>query len=408
MCIDSTSTVFWKKILYFVISNNLELSQRNLLILTFIYWIELLCVLCIYDLVIIKIYSSIQYYLQRLGQYAVIMKKIGITLFTIRLNYYVLRLSELLRLGWLSYGRVKESSVWIGLSKPPLSQVAIKIFRLFLSVPLILAFLSACFSLNIFVGNTNDYLLTIQEFLKNNLRVNISGIFLILPAFLSLITIIPVVFFFYFYSQKRDVRKIIDKENRQYFEEVVLLYEQLLIWIDRHLDKISKNFDNVIKWQDEIVEEILQKKVPNYIPKLNERYKFIEIDDLDELQDIITKLSSDRLVKFTRVFSVKRFDIWHLYFWDFFSLSEEDKIEDAFYTQKGITSKFDKLYTYPYDFTQEQIENMRKEESFILSFSIYDNLELLYRLKKASDSLRKYLYSSRMEQLILKTLNKDK
>lgn len=51
------------------------------------------------------------------------------------------------------------------------------------------------------------------------IKVNIGDIFSRLPALVALITIVPVIFFFYFYSQKRDVRKIIDKENSQYFEE---------------------------------------------------------------------------------------------------------------------------------------------------------------------------------------------
>lgn len=43
---------FGKIIVSQVISTNLNVSQGNLLALTFIYWIELLFVLLIYDLVI--------------------------------------------------------------------------------------------------------------------------------------------------------------------------------------------------------------------------------------------------------------------------------------------------------------------------------------------------------------------
>lgn len=398
-----------------VVFTNLKASQGNLFVLTFIFWFEILFILVIYDLVIIEVYSEISHYLRKLGRYTVRMKKVGIALYTIRLNYYFLRLSCLLRLGWVSYGSSERNSVWIGLSKQSLTQIVINIFRLLFSMPLILAFLSACFSLKIFVGDITYYLFRIQEFSKS--KINISDIFSRLPALVALTTIVPVIFFFYFYSQKRDVRKIIDKENNQYFEEVVLLYEQLLIWIDCHIYKISENFDYVINCQDLIVEEFLDKEVPNYISLAGKRYyisegiesfRFIEIADLTELREIITKLSSDRLMKFTRIFSVKRFDIWYFYFWDFHSLNKEEKIEKSFYTKKGMTFIFDKLHTYPYDFTQEQIEKRIKEESSLLSWSIYDKLELLYRLKRASDSLRKYLYSSRTERMILKALNKYK
>lgn len=410
---------FGKIIVSEVISTNLNVSQGNLLALTFIYLIELLFVLLIYDLVIIKLYSGISYYLCELGQFAVRMKKIGIALYTIRLNYYLLRLSKLLRLGWVTYGSGEKSSVWRGLSKLSLAQLLVNIFRIIISVPMLFAFLSACFSLGILKGDIAYYLYKLQEFLRGilQIKVNIGDIFSRLPALVALMTILPIVFFFYFYSQKRDVRKIIDKENSQYFEEVVLLYEKLLIWIDKHIYQLSENFDYAISCQDSIVETFLNKEIPNYsalvgkqyyIPRDIESFRFVEIADLTELREIIIKLSSDRLMKFTRIFSVKRFDIWYFYFWDFHTLNAEEKIEKSFYTKKGMTYKLAKRHTYQNDFTQEQIEKRRKEELSLLSWSIYDDLELLYRFKRVSDSLRKYLYSSRMERLILKALNKDK
>lgn len=410
---------FIDKIVFFINSINLEISQGNLLGLTFIYWLELLFLLLIYELVIMELYSGISYFLRELGQYAVRIKKGGFALCTIRLNYYLLRLTRLLRLGWVTYGGGEKNSVWIGLSKSSLSQLLLNIFRTISSLPMLLAFSLAYLSLKILSGDITQYLSKFQEFIKDilQLRVNIGDIFSRLPTLVALITIVPVIFFFYFYSQKRDVRKIIDKKNSQYFEKVVLLYEQLLIWIDRHIYKISENFDYVINCQDSIAEVFLKKEVPNYIalvgkqyyiPREIETFRFVEIADLTELKEIITELSSDSLERFTRMFSVKRFDIWYLYFWDFRSLRDEERIERVFYTKKGMISKLDNRRTYSRNFTQKQLEKERKDEQFRLSRSIYDDLELLYRLKRTSNSLRTYLYSSRMERLILKALSKDK
>ena len=166
-----------------------------------------------------------------------------------------------------------------------------------------------------------------------------------------------------------------------------------------------------------MVEMFLDNEIPNYSALVGKEYyrhrdiesfRFVEIEDLTELREIITKLSSDRLMKFTRILSAKRFDIWYLYFWDFHTLNNEETIEKSFYTKKGMISKLNKRHTYPYDFTQEKIEKSREEELFLLSFSIYNNLKLLYRFKRASDSLRKYLNSSTIDRLILKAFNKDK
>ena len=58
-----------------VISINLKASQGNLFILTFIFWLEILLLLVIYDLVIFNLYSIIRYYLRELGELAVRTKK---------------------------------------------------------------------------------------------------------------------------------------------------------------------------------------------------------------------------------------------------------------------------------------------------------------------------------------------
>ena len=400
-----------------------------LFVLTIIFWVEICCILVIYNLVIIRLYSGVSSCLSKLGQWAIRKKKVDIALYTIRLNYYLLRLSRLLRVGRATYGSSEKNSVWIGISKLSLTQLLLNIFGNIISIPMFLAFLSACFSLKILKGDIVYYLHKLQEFLRDilQIKVNISDIFSRLPALAALITILPSLFFFYFYSQKRYVRKIIDKENSQYFEEVVLLYENLLIWIDNHIYELSENFDYVIECQDSIVEIILKKKVPNYISLVGKQYyipgdietfRFIEVTDLTEFREIMSKLSSDRLRKYTRIFSVKRFDIQYLYFFDFHFpyffdfhfplLNEEVEIEKCFYTKKGVSSILDKCNTFPYDFTQEQIEKRRKEEQYSLSWSIYDNLKLLYKFNRVSNSLRKYLYSSRTERLLLKALNKDK
>lgn len=410
---------FWKIMINEVISTNLKVSQGNLFVLTFIFWLEIIFLLVIYDLVIFNLYSIIRYYLRELGEWAVRTKKVSCALYIIRLNYYFLRLSRLLRLGWVTYDSDEKSLVWIGISKLTLTKLIFNIFKIIISIPMLLAFLSACFSLRILRVDITHYLSKFQEILISilQIKVNISDVFLRLPAIVALVTILPTVFFFYFYSQKREVRKVIDKENGQYFEEVILLFERLLIWVNHHIYQISENFDYVINCQDSIIEMFLEKKIPNYVsltekkyyrPKGIEGFSFLDIANLSELEEIVTKLTSDRLIKFTRIFAVNRFDIWQFYLRDFNSLSEEEEIEKLFYTQKGMASKLANRYTYPYDVTKDKLEQERKEERLCLSCSIYSDLELLYRLMRMKNSLRSYLYSSRMERLILKVLNKDR
>lgn len=408
---------FWEIIVSEVISASLKVSQGNLLTLTFIYWIELLLVLLIYDVVILMIFSNISYGLKTLGQSAIRKKKLGVTLYLIRLNYYLLRLRRLLRLGWVTYGGGSENPVWRGLSKLSLTQRLVKYVRIIISVPMILAFLSACSSLGIFRGDIVYYLNKVQEFLRGvlQIKVNLGDIDSILSIFLALVAILKIIFSAYSYNSKRDARKIIDKENSQYYNEVVSLYRKLMVWIDDHIYQLSENLNYVITCQDSIVETILQKEVPNYKALVGNHYyiagdvdsfRFDETTNLTELREIITELLSDRLSKYTRILSEKRFDIWNLYLCDFYVLKEEN-MEEYFYTKNGMVSKFEKYDTNSYDFSKNRIEKRREELAFRLSWFLYDDLERLYRLKRASASLRKYLNSSMLDRLILGSLNKD-
>ena len=86
--------IFFRQVIVnLVVSTNLEISQGNLFVLTIIFWLEILSILVIYDLVIIELYSRVSYCLSKLGQWAIRTKKVSIALYTIRLNYYLLRLS---------------------------------------------------------------------------------------------------------------------------------------------------------------------------------------------------------------------------------------------------------------------------------------------------------------------------
>ena len=62
--------------------------------------------------------------------------------------------------------------------------------------------------------------------------------------------------------------------------------------------------------------------------------------------------------------------------------------------------------TFPVEFTTEQIKLRKKKEVSFLAYSIYNDLELLYKLNRACDSLKIYLYSSRIERIIIKALKK--
>ena len=135
-------------------------------------------------------------------------------------------------------------------------------------------------------------------------------------------------------SRKREVRNIIDKNDSRYFEEVVLLFESLMLWIEKHIYEIAENFDDVINKQDLIVDLILKKEMPHYSSSYDKsfynRSSFIEIKDIKKVEKIVNMLTSDRLKRFVRSFSVRKYDIWYLYYFEFSRLKSAAEIEKLF------------------------------------------------------------------------------
>lgn len=89
-------------------------------------------------------------------------------------------------------------------------------------------------------------------------------------------------------------------------------------------------------------------------------------------------------------------------------MNESEKVHRSFYTRSGVEGYISGIAELPYDINKEMFEGERNLESSILVSDIYKKLKLLYTLKRGSDALRKYLYSSRMEKVLVRVLQKEK
>ena len=389
----------------------------------FIFYLVILNIyLFLYEIILRKLYLSTSSKLEDLGEHAVRNGNIIRALFEVRFNYLVTRVYGFLNLGQVTYGHPNENKVWKGLNKASISHIVVAVFKFLVSIPALTSIVLSCISLRIFsfsnlsVGRIQD--LMIQSL---NLRVDLVDLASKLPLVATLLTLVPTVFFFYFYSQKRDVRKIINKERNKHLEESVLLYEKLMLWIDKNLYEISNNYDYVIRVQKSIVSLRMKKRVPNYflltgaspysIPRYRRNeinnFRFIELPEADEFAQIVGELLSDKLRRYSRALACRDYDLWELY-WNLLSLKDSKKVHWLFYTRSGVEDYISAMTELPHDINKEMFEEERKHESSILARDIYEKLELLYSLKRGSEALRKYLYSSRTEKVLVRVLQKEK
>lgn len=389
-----------------------SVGKGNLFLLTLVYLFLLILYLSVYDFLVMKVGHLVSLRLDKFGKELVQKENIKHALRVVRTGYLWEMIHRFLRLGWISYLLIERSDVWTVLSKASISQKFVSMFKILLSLPVILSFILSCFSLNILSFTE------IQEWVISSMKfkINLSDVFSSLPILVTILTLTPTIFFFYFYSQKRDVRKIIDREGNKRLEETVLLYEELLSWIDQNLYEISQNYDYVVRAQKSIVEIRLEKRISNYNALKYRRdysllqidnYIFIELPEVKDLVKVINKLLSDRLCRFTRLVALKSYAMWELY-WELFLLKDLDRAHYLFYTKCGMVNDISNRSKVFRDVTEEMLEKERGLESSILARDIYKNLKMLYVLKCGSDALRKYLYPSRTERVLVRAFQKEK
>ena len=391
-------------------------DKENLFLLTLIYSFLLILYLSVYDFLIMKIGHRVSMLLDKLGQALVQKEKVEHALRVVRIGYSWEMIYRFLRLNWFSYTPTDNNDVWAVLSKASISQNLVSLFKILLSLPVILSFILACFSLNILnFTEIQEWVISSLNF-KINLSDVFSDVFSGLPILATILTLIPTIFWFYFYSRKRDVRKIIDREEGRYLEEVVLLYKELMSWIDQNLYKISQNYDYVVRVQKSIVEIRLEKRISNCSAlkdRLNysllqiDNYRFIELPEVKDLVAVIDKLLSDRLCRLTRVVALKSYAIRELY-WELSTLKDLDRAHYSFYTKCGMVNDISNRSKVLLYVTEKNLEKEQEYESSTLAGDIYENLKMLYVLKCGSDALRKYLYSSRIERVLVRAFQKEK
>lgn len=381
------------------------------------YLIILIIYLFLYEIILRKLWLSTSLKLEDIGERSVYNENIGRALLMVRFNYLVTRVYRFLNLGQVTYGYPNENMVWKGLNKASISRNIVAIFKFLISVPALTSLALSCVSLGIF-SLSNLSMDRVQNLILQSLSIRVDLLDLLskLPLVATLLALVPTVFFFYFYSQKRDVRKIIDKERNKHLEESVLLYEKLMLWIDKNLYDISNNYDYVVRVQKSIVSMRMEKRVPNYfslvgVPiygmnKIN-NFQFIELSEADDFTRIVNDLLSDKLRRYSRMLARRDYNLLELY-WNLLSLKDSKRVHWSFYTRSGVEDYIAAMTELPHDINKEKFKEERKHESSILASDIYKKLELLYSLKRGSDAIRKYLYSSRMEKVLVRVLQKEK
>lgn len=387
----------------------------NLLFLYFSIYVLITSIVFVillsYDFLINISYARLELIVEERGRLAIKERNIRATLIWIRIDYSLSKIYYKNRLGWVTYGTSpNDSKVWRGIINKPIK----KILNFLISIPAVIS-LEMTSLLLLYLNDSKQFLLYIDLikttlFKLLSLEINFGEVLTRLPAMVALITIIPTLFFFYFYNQQREVKRVIDEKHGELFREIVLKHEELSNIMDKLIYDFSMNMDYVINDQDIIVKSFLNKMIPNY-SELDKSYYFNEFGMLDKhLNNFVEIKNMARVIKFllqtrdkTSIWKlfVKRYDILQLCT-QFSKLDTEEKIDRLFFTKKGMSLRLSsvdmKSCTYDINSLDEETTNQLD----VLLYDIYESIRTLYSLKKYNDSLIGYLYPTAFEKTLLK------
>lgn len=374
-----------------IIEFNLEMSQEKFIWIFLIYWGEIFIVLIFWVLLVDKISLEVSLLLDRLSEYLLKTKKIRLAILCIRVNYGFSKLMYFLRLGWRIHGSSENDKiVWNSIRRPPIKDILLGVFFALIKLPALIAIFLTAISLTYL--ELND----IQEIVKNLSSFKFDfweDIKLISP----LTVVVLIVFIGYFISFRGNIRRAIAQANRKKMEDIIQKQRDLVEIIGDSLYSISSNLQYVIECQDLVADLWIHSRFPSYE---DDRYKlwsdlsvehycFKDIPELEIISQKFDELNSNGNWGASRAFSSYKYEFLTLVSRS--RLLNSVKLNEIFFTEKGMKTLINNDEHPIIEYSKEQIEKMRKNYLESIPRSIVKSLELLYTFGRYYDEMNKLL-----------------
>lgn len=374
-----------------IVDFNLKITEENGVGLFFAYWGEILVILIVWDWLALKSNVNISCLLGRISADLLKQNKIRLSILCIRLNFGIRKLIFMLRLGWVRYDfGDNDNIVWNSISRPPIKDVILEILFTITRLPTLIAMFLTAFSLKYF--EYNDIRNIVMSF--GNFEFDFwDAIKLLSP----LTFVVLIVSLGYFISFKGCLRRTIAIANRKKIEDIIQVQRDLVGAIGCSFNSISSNIQYVINCQDLVADLWIHSKYPEYNIKKHslireydiESYCFRDIPELECISQKLDELNSNGNWKATMTFSSYKYEM--LTFLAKSNRLDLKKLNEAFFTIKGMKTLINNDRYPVIDITNEEIDKMRLNYLYNLPSKIVDSLELLYMLQRYYDEINKLL-----------------
>lgn len=382
-------------------------------VLTLIIWLIIVSAQYFLRPLIQHVYRSLDAVAFERGVQAVRARRLRIAWVMVRVQRYVFRIYYLLlprplfRIYWLT-------EVWGGFYHFSFVRILRQVVASLCRWPAIIAVLTSMVLVYSVDVRVFDRYSNFSDLLNSEMGLpSVFGrFFLSAPVIVASFALIPIVFAFYFYGQKRDVRKIIEDRHRQKFVDVICLYDRLYLWIAGNIGSLGSCLTILINAQSYLVEDSLKgsSRPGDFFhknPRLSDIARGIALSwpvDVSELEQIFRLLGGKELVRYSGKFASSNFDVARLYANDIFVQNQLESLDERLFTRRGLEMRFSEYLR------QGQVADAGLKHCIADNFArdLYSSMLLIYRLKRAWDWLDGYLYSSRAEKVMLEAFAKHK
>lgn len=380
----------------------------------FIVYLVLFLLLCFlidvfYIQIIVSLESKIETFLSK--KILVKQKWKRLIIFEIRTTYVINKFFYKFRPGIVRYAYSKGNDIWICITKNTISEKIVSLLK-FLFNPNFIVIILLVAKKSMFIDVN---LKVIEEIINKflTIKVDVKSIFSSMPLIVALLTLIPFVFFFYFYSDKAEVRKLVEESEQEKRKKEVIFLKLLLTEIWSAIYEISENLEYVTEHQELVVNLILNSKLSNF-SKFNDRfsrdlitrtvdhYPFKDIEGLDRISHLINENKDKRMI-FAWKYEIKELKN------NFYQLENECISNKVFYTKKGMKLTIEENEKYKTNCYDEKCyAEQREYEKEIIANQLYNAYELLYKMYRFCIFVDSILYQSNNEKIVKKIFSKTK
>ena len=392
---------------YDIVKFNISIVGYNMILLTTLFIVELALIMLFVDIIIIlfrELYYEIKYKTYKILLYK---KSIRFSLLIIRICYFFDKISFFIRPGFIVFSySSKEIKTWDNVTRKSIGERIRGLFNFITSCYFTIPIVSTLIVKGCIKISRGSLFNIVREFIS--VKINLFNLLSYLPTITALMAIIPVIFFFYFYSEKSEARKIVSESEKIYYKKVVKINEELSNILWNVIYDLSKNLDYVIKNQDLVIELLVKESICNYDEVSSERfckldsvdkYLFATIGDLEKVSELCIELCESKYKESLNKLYRNKYE-FIIFKTHFYTLKNYDYLNELFYTKQGMHLLVNEKGKYKIVMSKEQYEKKLKDENNDSLYYLSHALGLLYIMYRFTFKMTEFLHQTNNEYRI--------